>query len=358
MKKCKVSISDEVNTMPQNNTVNRRIVLNSRPVGAPTAENFRLEELVVPVPSAGQVLLRTLYLSLDPYMRGRMSDEPSYAPSVAVGDVMVGGTVSRVEASQNPDYQPGDVVLGYSGWQDYVLSDGTGLTKLDAQMKHPSLALGALGMPGFTAYMGLLDIGQPKEGETVVVAAASGAVGSVVGQIAKLKGCRVVGIAGGADKCRFVVEELGFDACINRRSADLPQQLAVACPKGIDVYFESVGGAVFDAVLPLLNVSARVPLCGLIAHYNDIGLPQGPDRLGLLTRTLLTRRIKIQGFIIFDDYAHRYGEFSQQMSAWLAEGRIKYREDIVDGLENAPEAFIGLLEGKNFGKQVVRIAQD
>jgi NADPH-dependent curcumin reductase CurA len=213
-------------------------------------------------------------------------------------------------------------------------------------------------MPGFTAYMGLLDIGQPKEGETVVVAAASGAVGSVVGQVARLlKGCRVVGIAGGADKCRFVVEELGFDACIDHHSDDFPRQLSAACPKGIDVYFESVGGTVFDAVLPLLNVCARVPVCGLIAHYNDTALPQGPDRLGLLTRTLLTKRIKMQGFIIFDDYGPRYGEFYQQMSTWLAEGRIKYREDIVDGLENAPEAFIGLLKGANFGKLVVRMAQ-
>jgi len=344
--------------MSQSSTVNRRIILNSRPVGVPTIENFRLEEIVVPVPSTGQVLLRTLYLSLDPYMRGRMSDAPSYAAPVAIGEVMVGGTVSRVETSRHPDYQPGDLVLGYSGWQEYAISDGTGLTKLDAKMTHPSLALGVIGMPGFTGYMGLLDIGQPKAGETVVVAAASGAVGSVVGQIAKLKGCRAVSIAGGADKCRFVVDELGFDACIDRRSADLPRQLAAACPKGIDIYFESVGGAVFDAVLPLLNVSARVPLCGLISHYNDTGLPHGPDRLGLLTRTLLTKRIKMQGFIIFDDYGHRYGEFYQQMSVWLGEGRIKYREDIVDGLENAPEAFIGLLEGKNFGKLVVRIAQD
>jgi NADPH-dependent curcumin reductase CurA len=345
--------------MPQSKTVNRRIVLNSRPVGAPAAENFRLEELAVSVPPAGQVLLRTLYLSLDPYMRGRMSDAPSYAAPVAVGDVMVGSTVSRVEASQQRNYQPGDLVLGYSGWQDYALSDGKGLTKLDARMEeHPSEPLGVLGMPGLTAYMGLLDIGQPKTRETVVVAAASGAVGSVVGQIAKLKGCRAVGIAGGTDKCRFVVDDLGFDACIDRRSADFPRQLAAACPKGIDVYFESVGGAVFDAVLPLLNVSARVPLCGLIAHYNDTVLPQGPDRLGLLTRTLLTKRIKMQGFIIFDDYGHRYGEFFGQMSAWLKEGKIKFREDIVDGLENAPQAFIGLLEGKNFGKLVIRVAND
>ena len=340
------------------NIINRRIVLASRPVGAPTPDDFRLEESALPAPAAGQLLLRTLYLSLDPYMRGRMSDAPSYAAPVAVGEVMVGGTVSRVEASQHPDFKAGDLVLGQTGWQSHSLSDGKGLTKLDAKMAQPSLALGVLGMPGFTAYMGLLDIGQPKAGETVVVAAASGAVGAVVGQIAKLKGCRVVGIAGGADKCRYVSEELGFDDCLDHRSADLKQRLASACPRGIDVYFESVGGAVFDAVLPLLNAKARVPVCGLIAHYNDTSLPPGPDRLGLLTRTLLTKRIKMQGFIIFDDYADRYGEFAEQMSAWLKDGKIKYREDLVDGLENAPQALIGLLEGKNFGKQVVRVAND
>lgn len=347
--------------MPQRNIVNHRIVLNSRPVGAPTADNFRLEQLPVPPLVAGQVLLRTLYLSLDPYMRGRMSDAPSYAAPVALGEVMVGGTVSRVEASLHHDYKAGDLVLGYSGWQSFAVSDGAGLTrltKLDARMTHRSLALGVLGMPGFTAYMGLLDIGQPKAGETVVVAAASGAVGAVVGQIAKLKGCRAVGIAGGADKCRFVVDELGFDACIDHHGADLPGRLAAACPKGIDVYFESVGGAVFDAVLPLLNPRARIPLCGLIAHYNDTALPPGPDRLGLLTQTLLTRRIKMQGFIIFDDYGDRYGEFFSQMSAWLKEDKIKFREHIVDGLENAPEAFIGLLKGKNFGKLLIRVAPD
>ena len=340
------------------NTINRRIVLASRPVGAPTPDDFRLEESALPAPAAGQLLLRTLYLSLDPYMRGRMSDAPSYAAPVAVGEVMVGGTVSRVEASQHPDFQAGDLVLGQTGWQSHALSDGKGLTKLDAKMTQPSLALGVLGMPGFTATMGLLDIGQPQAGETVVVAAASGAVGAVVGQIAKLKGCRVVGIAGGTDKCRYVVDELGFDDCLDHRRADLKQRLAAACPKGIDVYFESVGGAVFDAVLPLLNAKARVPVCGLIAHYNDTALPSGPDRLGLLTRTLLTKRIKMQGFIIFDDYADRYGEFFAQMSAWLKDGKIKYREDVVDGLENAPQALIGLLEGKNFGKLVVRVTKD
>lgn len=338
--------------------INHRIVLNSRPVGAPTLDNFRLEEAPIAAPATGEVLLRTLFLSLDPYMRGRMSDGPSYTAPVALGEVMVGSTISRVEASQHPDFKAGDLVLGQSGWQSLALSNGKALSKLDTAMTQPSLALGVLGMPGFTAYMGLLDIGQPQAGETVVVAAASGAVGSVVGQIAKLKGCRVVGIAGGAEKCRYVVSELGFDACIDHRSPDLKQQLAAACPKGIDVYFENVGGAVFDAVLPLLNTRARIPVCGLIANYNDTALPPGPDRLGLLPRTLLIKRIKMQGFIIFDDYAHHYGEFFGEMSQWLKDGKIKFREDVVDGLENAPQAFIGLLEGKNFGKLVVRLSND
>ena len=344
--------------MPQASSINRRIILRSRPVGAPTPENFELEEQVVPSPAAGQLLLRTLYLSLDPYMRSRMSDARSYAAPVTVGDVIVGGTVSRVETSLHPKYSQGDLVLSFSGWQDYAISDGKGLTKLSAQLSPPSLALGVLGMPGFTAYMGLLDIGQPKEGETVVVAAASGPVGSVVGQVAKIKGCRVVGIAGGLEKCRYVVEELGFDACIDRRAADLRKQLDAACPKGIDIYFENVGGAVFDAVLPLLNSRARVPLCGLIAHYNDTELPPGPNRLPQLTRTILTKRLKIQGFIITEDYRHSFGVFFNQMSLWLKEGKVKFREDVVDGLENAPQAFIGLLEGENFGKLVIRVSDN
>lgn len=344
--------------MQQHSIVSRRIILNSRPVGAPTLNNFRLDEALLPAPTSGQLLLRTRFLSLDPYMRGRMSDGPSYAAPVALGEVMVGSTVSRVEVSRHPDFQAGDLVLGQSGWQTHALSDGAHLIKLDAGLTHPSLALGVLGMPGFTAYMGLLDIGRPQAGETVVVAAASGAVGAVVGQIAKIKGCRVVGIAGGATKCGYVVDELGFDACIDHRAADFRQQLADACRRGIDVYFENVGGAVFDAVLPLLNARARIPLCGLIAHYNDVAAPAGPDRLGLLTRTLLTKRIRMQGFIIFDDYGQRYGEFFAQMSDWLKAGRIKFREDIVDGLEQAPEAFIGLLEGRNFGKLIVRVDAD
>ena len=344
--------------MSQNSTINRQILLASRPVGAPTASNFALAQTALPVAGPGQVLLRTVYLSLDPYMRGRMSDAASYAAAAALNAPMVGATVCRVADSQHPDFAEGDWVLAYTGWQDYALSDGTGLTKLDAAMARPSYALGVLGMPGFTAYMGLLDIGAPKAGETVVVAAATGAVGSVVGQIAKLKGCRVVGIAGGADKCRSAVQELGFDACIDHHSPDLAAQLAAACPQGIDVYFENVGGKVFEAVLPLLNTGARVPVCGLIAHYNATALPDGPDRSPLLMRTLLTKRIRMQGFIIFDDYGHRYPEFLKDMGQWLTEGKVRFREDIVDGLENAPQAFIGLLEGKNFGKLVVRVAND
>ena len=338
--------------------INRRIVLASRPYGVPTADNFRLESQPLPNPIQGQMLLRTVYLSLDPYMRGRMSDAPSYAPPVVLGDVMVGATVSRVESSQLPGFSEGDWVLSQGGWQEHSISYGDGAFNLGKQMAHPSYALGVLGMPGFTAYMGLLDIGQPKSGETVVVAAATGAVGSVVGQIARLKGCRVVGIAGGAKKCCYAVEEFGFDECIDHRSPKLKEQLAQACPDGIDVYFESVGGVVFDAVLPLLNPRSRIPLCGLIAHYNDTESPQGRDRTAQVMATFLKRRVRAQGFIIFDDYGSRYGEFQKQMSEWFKAGKIKYVEDVVEGLERAPEAFMGLLQGKNFGKLVVRVSAD
>jgi len=335
---------------------NRKIVLHSRPVGAPTTENLQLRTAPIPQPAAGELLLQTRYLSLDPYMRGRMSDKPSYAPPVELGETMVGSTISCVEISNHDGFKAGDLVLAYGGWQDYSISNGDGLVKLDSQMRHPSMALGVLGMPGFTAYMGLLDIGQPKAGETIVVAAASGAVGAVVGQIAKLMGCYVVGIAGGDAKCRYVVDELGFDACLDHHSSAFSEELSAACAKGIDVYFENVGGAVFDAVLPLLNVKARVVVCGLIANYNATKLPDGPDRLGLLMGQLLIKRIKMQGFIIFDDYGPRYPEFFTQMKSWLEQGKIKFREDIIDGLDAAPEAFIGLLEGKNFGKLMVRVS--
>ena len=341
--------------MPQSTETNRRIVLHSRPHGAPTPDNFRLENADVPKIGDGQVLIRTVYLSLDPYMRGRMSDGPSYAPPAALNEVMVGGAVGRIEQSKHADFAVGDWVLSNSGWQDFAVSDGRGLNQLGRDLEFPSRWLGVLGMPGFTAYMGLLDIGQPQPGETVVVAAATGAVGSVVGQIAKLKGCRVVGVAGGAKKCQAARDTFGFDACIDHRADNLAEHLSQACPKGIDVYFESVGGKVFDAVLPLLNTKARIPVCGLISGYNSTQLPDGPDRLPLLMQTFLVRRIKAQGFIIFDDYGSRYQEFLAAMRPWVEAGKIKFIEDVVDGLENAPNAFIGLLEGKNFGKLVVRV---
>lgn len=344
--------------MSQHRLRHRRWVLASRPHGEPVKDNFRLEEGDILTPGNGQLLLRTLYLSLDPYMRGRMSDAPSYSPPVEIGATMVGGTVSRVEQSNHADFKPGDWVLGYGGWQNYEISDGQGLVKLGDNPTHPSWALGILGMPGFTAYMGLLDIGQPKAGETLVVAAATGPVGATVGQIGKIKGCRVVGVAGGSEKCRYAVETLGFDVCLDHRADDFAAQLAKACPQGIDVYYENVGGKVFDAVLPLLNTSARVPICGLVSGYSATGLPAGPDRLPLLMGTLLKKRIRMQGFIIGQDYGHRIDEFQREMGQWVSEGRIKYREQVTDGLEQAPDAFIGLLKGKNFGKVVIRVDSD
>ena len=284
-----------------------------------------------------------------------MSNAPSYAEPVKINDVMAGATICRIETSRHPDYKEGEWVLAYSGWQDYALSDGSGLTRLGTNPKNPSHALGILGMPGFTAYMGLLDIGRPKQGETLVVAAATGPVGATVGQIGKLKGCRVIGVAGGGEKCRYAKEVLGFDECLDHKSSDFAGQLRQACSKGIDIYFESVGGKVFDAVLPLLNTKARIPLCGLISQYNATHLPEGPNRLSLLMGTILVKRIKVQGFIIFDDYGHRYDEFAKDMSQWLATGQIKYREHLIEKLERAPKAFIGMLEGQNFGKLVVRV---
>ncbi len=258
------------------NPVNRRIILARRPVGEPVAEDFASVTEPVPTPGDGQVLLRTLYLSLDPYMRGRMSDAPSYAPPVALGGTMCGQTVCRVQSSNDARFQPGDLVLANTGWQEYAAAPAGELTRLDSNMARPSYALGPLGMPGLTAYVGLLDIGQPQAGETVVVAAASGAVGSLVGQIAKLKGCRVVGIAGGARKCTHVVEALGFDACIDHHGDDLRRRVMAACPKGIDVYFENVGGKVTEAVVPLFNDHGRMPVCGFISYYNLKAAPAGP----------------------------------------------------------------------------------
>lgn len=333
---------------------NRRIVLAAHPRGLPAATDFRLERAPVPEPGDGQVLLRTLCLSLDPYMRNLMDEVgPAYADAVPIGAAMAGATVSRVEASRHPRWREGQVVLAGAGWQDYALSDGDDLQPLDG-LARPSLALGALGMPGFTATVGLLDIGQPQPGETVVVAAATGAVGSVVGQLARHRGARAVGIAGGAGKCRHAVEALGFDACIDRRAADFAQRLARACPGGIDVYFENVGGAVLDAVLPLLNLRARVPVCGHIADYN--GGIEGPDRRPALLAAVLQKRVRMQGFIILDHYGERFDVFRREMAAWLESGQVVPHEDRVPGLERAPAAFIGMLQGRNFGKLVVEVA--
>ena len=335
----------------------QRIVLAARPVGEPKPENFRLEETPVPTPAQGQVLLRTIWLSLDPYMRGRMSDAPSYAAPVQIDQVMEGGTVSEVMASNNPDFKAGDVVLSRAGWQTHFISDGKGLRKIDAKAAPTSTALGVLGMPGMTAYTGLLDIGKPQPGETVVVAAASGAVGSAVGQIAKIKGARAIGIAGGADKCKYVKEVLGFDECIDHRDPDMAAKLKAACPKGIDVYFENVGGKVFEAVLPLLNPFARIPVCGLIAQYNAFEEEKGGKAMSFLMRNVLTKRLTIRGFIV-SDFAARYNDFIADMTKWFAEGKLKHRESVAEGLPNAPQAFMGMLRGENFGKQLVRIGPD
>jgi NADPH-dependent curcumin reductase CurA len=332
--------------------MNRQVRLKSRPSGEPTTANFELADAPVPEPKDGEVLRRTIYLSLDPYMRGRMSDAKSYATPVKLGEVMGAHTVSQVIDSKNPAFAKGDFVTGYDGWQSYGVSSGKELRKLDPEAAPISTAIGVLGMPGMTAFVGLMDIGQPKAGETVVVSAASGAVGSVVGQLAKAKGCRAVGIAGSADKCKYVVDELGFDACINYKTDDLLPALKAACPNGVDVYFENVGGKIFEAILRVLNDFARIPLCGLISEYNATANTPGPN-----LRPLLVHRALIKGFIV-SDHNDRAPAFIQEVAPLVASGRIKFREDIVEGLDQAPEAFIGLLNGKNFGKLMVRVSPD
>ena len=344
--------------MTQSNTTNRQVVLAERPHGEPTDSSFRMIETSIPDPGAGEMLLRTVYLSLDPYMRGRMSDEPSYAAPVQIGEVMVGGTVSRVVSSNLERFKPGDWVVSYSGWQDYALSNGKGVLNLGPSPARPSWALGISGMPGFTAWAGLTQIGNPQPGETIVVAAATGPVGATVGQIGKILGCRVVGVAGGPEKCAFAVKELGFDACLDHKDPNFAEQLAAALPKGIDVYYENVGGQVLDAVLPLLNANARVPVCGLVSQYNATRLPPGPNRLSLLMGQILRKKLRVQGFIIFDTFPHLYPEFAKAMEGWISQGKIKYREEILDGLEAAPRGLIGLLRGENFGKRVIRVGKD
>lgn len=328
---------------------NMQILLASRPNGWVDESNFKIVEMPIPKVGPGQVLVKNHYLSLDPYMRGRMNDTKSYAAKTEIGDLMIGGTVGEVVESQNPKYKPGDHVVAFFGWQQYGLSDGSGMNKIPPGPVAPSVYLGPVGMPGVTGWMGLNEIGKPKAGETVVVSAASGAVGSVVGQLAKIKGCRAVGIAGGQTKCDYVVNELGFDACIDYKAPDFFKNLKAACPKGIDIYFENVGGEILDDVLRLLNAFARIPLCGLVSQYNEV-TPRPLKNFA----SLLVNRALVQGFIVterMDLWPAAIAELGQH----VAGGKIKYRETIAKGLENAPKAFIGMLKGENFGKQLVKL---
>ena len=328
---------------------NKRVVLASRPTGWVTESNFRIETAPVPKPKDGEVLVKNLWLSLDPYMRGRMNDAKSYAAKQELDEVMIGGTVGEVVESKNPKFKVGDPVLGMLGWQQYGLSNGAGLNKVDASRVPMQAFLGVLGMPGVTAWVGLLDICQPKPGETVVVSAASGAVGSVVGQIAKLKGCRAVGIAGGKAKCDYVTKELGFDACVDYKAGRLNDDLKAAAPDGIDCYFENVGGEILDAVLRRMNAFSRIAVCGLISQYN-VTEPYGVKTFA----SILANRIKVQGFIV-SDRMELWAKALPELIGWVASGKIKYRESVAQGLENAPKAFIGLLKGENFGKQLVKL---
>jgi NADPH-dependent curcumin reductase CurA len=332
--------------------MNRQIVLAARPEGIPKPSDFRLVETPLPQPAAGEFLVKINYLSVDPYMRVRMSDAKSYAEPVEIGAVMVGGTVGTVVESRHADFHPGEVVVGYCGWQEYVVSDGQGMERFDTSRAPLSTALGVLGMPGMTAYFALLEIGQPKPGETVFVSGAAGAVGSLVGQIAKIQGCRAVGSAGSQEKVDFLTGELGFDAAFNYKEVkDYAAKLDEVCPKGIDVYFDNVGGPLTDAVFRRINGKARIVICGQIDQYNATRSPLGPRLLWHLIGT----QARVEGFLVFA-YAGRFPEGQQQMARWIKEGRLKYRETIVDGLEHAPEAFIGLFRGENIGKQLVRVA--
>ena len=339
-------------------SVSTQVRLARRPEGEPLDDTYEFVEHELPGLDDGQLLLRVVYLSLDPYMRGRMSAAPSYAAPVEVGDVMVGGTVCVVEASRHPEYSPGDMVLSYSGWQTHAISDGSGLRRLDPSVVPVSTALGVLGMPGFTAYAGLLEIGRPQPGETVVVAAATGPVGSAVGQIARVKGARAVGIAGGEEKRQALLDEFGFDVALDHRSPTFADDLGAAVPDGIDVYFENVSGPVAREVFKRMNLYGRVPVCGLVADYNAAAAPEGPDRLPGFMKLVLTKSLNVRGFIQ-SEFTRSHGrDFVREMSAWVADGSVRYREDVVDGLDAAPEAFRGMLAGRNFGKLLVRVSED
>lgn len=328
-----------------------QIVLAQRPAGEPVPADFRLEEVALPPPGDGEVLVQTRWLSLDPYMRGRMSAVRSYAPPVEIGKKMVGETVGVVIESRAPGFVRGELVAAHTGWSTHAVVASRDLRRIHAEGMPASYALGVLGMPGLTAYCALLEIGAPKAGETVVVSAASGAVGSVAGQVAKIKGCRVIGIAGSDEKCRYVEQILGFDACINRRTENLDDALARTAPGGIDVYFDNTAGSILEAVLRRINLHARIALVGLIESYNAQKAPNGPN-----LAALLVKRAKIEGFLVMDHADHRE-RFEREMTQWLREGRVRYKEDVVDGLENAPHALIGLLRGENFGKLLVRIGE-
>ena len=332
-------------------TVNRKFTLAARPIGYPKPSDFELATEPIPAPEDGEVLVRTHYLSVDPYMRGRMNDRASYAPNVQIGEVMVGSVVGEVIDSKNPHFQAGDIATGGLGWQAYAVSDGSNLRKVDPALAPISTALGILGMPGLTAYFGLLEICNPQAGETVFVSAAAGAVGSLVGQIAKIKGCRAVGSAGSDEKVDYVVNELGFDAAFNyKTTADYGTKLEEQCPEGIDAYFDNVGGTITDAVFPLINVKARIAICGQISQYNLENPEQGPRFLW----NLIVKRAKIEGFLV-SEFADKHDDGLRQMAEWIQAGKLKYREEITEGFENAPAAFIGMLKGNNIGKQLVKV---
>ena len=332
--------------------INRRIVLAERPAAYPEPKHFRLEDVPIPQPSEGEALVETIWLSLDPYMRGRMREGPSYATPVQIGEVMTGGVVGRVVESRTPDLAVGDIVDGSLGWQEYAVARLGALRKVDPDLAPISTAVGVLGMPGMTAYFGFLDVCEPEVGDTVVVSAASGAVGQVVGQIGKIMGCRVVGTAGTDEKVDFIVNELGFDVGINYKTEDVDSALAAACPNGIDAYFDNVGGFVTDAVMQQTNVHARIAICGQISQYNLPEPELAPRSLGLL----IQKQAKVEGFLVFN-FAHRHDHARQRMAQWIRTGQLKYKEDAVDGLENAPEAFIGMMTGENFGKLIVRVGE-
>jgi NADPH-dependent curcumin reductase CurA len=329
---------------------NTQVLLANRPQGAVTEENFAIVEASIERPSAGEVLVRNEWLSLDPYMRGRMNDVKSYVPPVKLGEVMVGQTVGEVVESQDPGFKPGDRVLTNLGWQNYGLAKAATLSKIDTAIAPASYYLGVLGMPGITAWFGLSEIGQPKAGDTLVVSAASGAVGSVVGQLAKTKGCHVVGIAGGKAKCDYVEHELGFDACVDYKAGHLLDDLRAQCPRGADVHFENVGATILDTMLRIMNLHSRIVLCGLIAEYTAAE-PYGYQML----RSVLVNRIRMQGMIVFD-WKDRYPEALRGLASLLAAGKLKYRQSVVHGIDNAPKGLIALLKGENFGKQLVKLA--